>query len=48
MVWWKYLEKGSVVVNSLVYVPSIVCGGSVFDLCFWYALLCILILQLSC
>ena len=31
----------SFVVDSLLYVPPIVCGSSVFGLSFWYALLCV-------
>ena len=39
---------GSVDVDSLFYVPPIVCGGSVFDLCFgMHYLVSFLVLQFS-
>ena len=34
-------DGGSVVVDLLLYVPPVVCGGTVLSL-FWYALLCVL------
>ena len=42
----KYVR--SVVVDSLFYAPPIVCGGSVFGLCFvMHSLVSILVLQSS-
>ena len=34
-------DGGSVVVDLLLHVPPVVCGGFVLSL-FWYALLCVL------